>query len=647
MADVKIESMKWEEWEFETLRRAAPQHEGVGTGQQMQQFEMQGAQCAHDVQEERMHKNSIRRKLRQRQNALVFELDVLLPEEFRTKEVKNGAGSHRSLGTSGRSLFAVLADTVECLKVLRARERDKVKSRQASRLASLPAWVPPPLAIDDDTLREGMRSSHFLALMEVDMPGWTIENLNTGAQELLGRPPWVDSRMQCLVNTLVHRNDVLPLQEMWQQSLTAMHSSPKILRMCSYKSVGFEPMTLDDPYLQNEDERMEEDTTLLSAIDTEYPLSNGFLFEPYSHASPRSPLMECGEGKPHIAVPLMQYESMHAQLFAVSCAANFDALEEKPGGTQCSAATRMLLVGSRLLRPSLESDEAAAGPASGTEVLKISREDIYATGIFKFDWSSMEPASNITPGMMREAVQAHMKVSTGLDEEEVTMFGKMWQQLSLSASWCMGTLLDFSLRWLHIHVNMDCDENGVPFICIHSRLDVFGFYHTPWKLKMYAPFDGSTQLAYQNIKGLSGVRKSMGGTGVSDLKYPVKVDRVLHFPEGVDCAGKKHCAFAGNKHFAFQELWLCPISFPEFPSVFPPTVKEESKEHTGGMAKDRGALKESDKTKKRKGEKRRPRSSATGGDLMDPQLFSLRIIEWSISPCRNWIWQSGFLHGSL
>ena len=75
--------------------------------------------------------------------------------------------------------------------------------------------------------------------------------------------------------------------------------------------------------------------------------------------------------------------------------ANFDALDEKPGGTQCSAAaTRMLLVGSRLLRPSFESDE----------VRTISREHIYATGIPEFDWSSMEPASNITPGMMREAV---------------------------------------------------------------------------------------------------------------------------------------------------------------------------------------------------------------------------------------------------
>ena len=214
----------WEEWEFETLRRVAPQqvHVMVGTGQHMQQFGVVSEESAENFQEERKYKNSIRRKQRQRQNTLVFELDLLLPEEFRTKGVKNSAGSHRSLGTSGRSLFAVLADTVECLKALRVRERDNAKRRHASRLLSLPAWVPPPLAIDDDTLREGMRSSHSLALIEVDMPGWTIEVMNTGAQELQGCPPWGDSRMQCLVNTLVHRDDVLPLQDMWQQSLEAM-----------------------------------------------------------------------------------------------------------------------------------------------------------------------------------------------------------------------------------------------------------------------------------------------------------------------------------------------------------------------------------------------------------------------------------------
>ena len=143
----------WEEWEFETLRRAAPQqvHEVVSTGQHMQQVSSEAC-GAENFQEERKYKNSIRRKQRQRQNTLVFELDLLLPEEFRTKEVKNSAGSHRSLGTSGRSLFAVLADTVECLKVLRVCKRDKAK-----------AWVPPPLAIDDETLREGMRSSHSVA----------------------------------------------------------------------------------------------------------------------------------------------------------------------------------------------------------------------------------------------------------------------------------------------------------------------------------------------------------------------------------------------------------------------------------------------------------------------------------------------------
>jgi hypothetical protein len=68
----------------------------------------------------------------------------------------------------------------------------------------------------------------------------------------------------------------------------------------------------------------------------------------------------------------------------------------------------------------------------------------------------------------------------------------------------------------------------------------------------------------------------------------------------------------------------------------------------GGIPRDRGgASKQSDKTKKRKVERRNSRM--LGGSNPDSgggaQLFSLRIIEWGISPCRNWISQSGFLHG--
>jgi len=163
-----------------------------------------------DEEKKLQQKISLKAKRRE-QNALVLQLDAMIPEEFCTTTVKNGAGA-RSLGTSGRSLIAVLTDTIECLKALRARHREAAAKRNVSRI---PAWVPALLAIDDDTLREGMRSSHSLVLIELDMPGWIIENMNSGAEQLFGSPPWGDSRGQCFVNTVVHRDDLLPLHEMW------------------------------------------------------------------------------------------------------------------------------------------------------------------------------------------------------------------------------------------------------------------------------------------------------------------------------------------------------------------------------------------------------------------------------------------------
>ena len=68
----------------------------------------------------------------------------------------------------------MLADTIEYLKSIRTRERPTDATEATDKCqggpARLPAWVTGPLAIDDDTLQEGMRSSHSLVVMEVEMP---------------------------------------------------------------------------------------------------------------------------------------------------------------------------------------------------------------------------------------------------------------------------------------------------------------------------------------------------------------------------------------------------------------------------------------------------------------------------------------------
>jgi hypothetical protein len=57
-------------------------------------------------------------------------------------------------GTCGRSLIAVLSDTLQCVQVIKARQHRPDKRKQA----------PWKLAIDDETLQQGMTSSRFLAI---------------------------------------------------------------------------------------------------------------------------------------------------------------------------------------------------------------------------------------------------------------------------------------------------------------------------------------------------------------------------------------------------------------------------------------------------------------------------------------------------
>jgi len=114
-----------------------------------------------------------------RARSLSHETESVDPYEH-SQERLRAADAAASPGESGRSLFHVLTDTIEYLRSIRTREppTDAPDAPDATDKcqqgpARLPAWVPGPLAIDDDTLQEGMRSSHSLVVMEVEMPNWT------------------------------------------------------------------------------------------------------------------------------------------------------------------------------------------------------------------------------------------------------------------------------------------------------------------------------------------------------------------------------------------------------------------------------------------------------------------------------------------
>jgi len=59
----------------------------------------------------------------------------------------------------------------------------------------------------------------------------------------------------------------------------------------------------------------------------------------------------------------------------------------------------------------------------------------------------------------RESIEAHMKLSPIiLDGEEMSVFRKMWCQLSLSRKWCMRTFVNFVYKWIQLHVFFDIDD---------------------------------------------------------------------------------------------------------------------------------------------------------------------------------------------
>jgi len=193
-------------------------------------------------------KDRNRQLRRQNQNALLSQLDRLLPPDVCNQNTRNGAGG-RALGQKGRSLHNILEDARNYLRDQHFPEAQMVQLE--------PPYRPQHDAIDDATIRQGlMCSSQSIVAIELDMPGWTIAELNPGAEHLLGSTPWGDSRGQCLVNSLVHRDNTQSLLDMWagvDAELPSFASvvegglaQPRLtIRLCSYKLVD---PTLPSPH---------------------------------------------------------------------------------------------------------------------------------------------------------------------------------------------------------------------------------------------------------------------------------------------------------------------------------------------------------------------------------------------------------------
>jgi hypothetical protein len=167
-----------------------------------------------------------RKEKRHRQKQNVNTLDALLPEAFRRNPVKNCAG-RRSMGTEGRSLHDVLVDTIQCLKSMRAHDESVdancggpggptiANEHSHAQTGASSRQVTP------ETMRDGIMSSRSLAVMELEMPSWTIISLNPAARDLFGDTPWGSCEGQCLANSIVPFEDMPILENMWLEAQRA------------------------------------------------------------------------------------------------------------------------------------------------------------------------------------------------------------------------------------------------------------------------------------------------------------------------------------------------------------------------------------------------------------------------------------------
>jgi hypothetical protein len=169
------------------------------------------------------------------------------------------------------------------------------------------------------------------------------------------------------------------------------------------------------------------------------------------------------------------------------------------------------------------------------------------------------------------------------------------------------------------HVHIDLDDTGVPFRCVHTRFDLFGLYQTPWKLKMYAPLSGLgvTQRLAKH-KRLYRCRGKMGGSNQgAPLGSPSRGGFILK-------RRNERCVL--GRAFSWQEMWLSPVLFPEFPIVSPCSFKAPGSTPSDSTPSGEGGT--------------------TGDKWPSCKVFALRIVEYCVAPCRSCIEQRGFLHGA-
>ncbi|MGB1594606.1 MAG: hypothetical protein ACPIOQ_17755, partial [Promethearchaeia archaeon] len=493
----------------------------------------------------KMLSNAQRKEMRQRQRRLIARLDELLPPGARIRATVNGAGG-RALGVSGRSLHDVLEDVRDHLiSTMPERNASHRPASPDSDAVSAggglsPASALPPLLtaslhqcaaslhdarqtgscdssvqggaqVDTDMYRLSITESHSLVAIELSMPDWIITHVNPGARAFFGTLPWMRFEGQCLLNSLVHYDDVGELQQLWTSVLgerganeaNGVLSRPRevgegaqtplrvrLLRCLPRNAAG---NACPGACSKQPGERAE--LAGVHAVSYSYveivmvPLGGAratrreqaksgavLMCLPCPHLDRPHTVNLCGQKDPGVS-----YENIREQqgwgLQAAGILEGDEGLTEGVSSSSSSSGgsdnSEGNVAGKSDDTHSFADAMQSSGDRGHSDGLDVMHE---ASGVYEFDASQATEGPLKSPGIVR-AIQGGSSL-----QHQSHLSYSVWSRITSRLQlWGASTMLDSLLRLMQIHVQLDEDDSGVPYSRVHCRLKYLGV-QTTWTL---------------------------------------------------------------------------------------------------------------------------------------------------------------------
>jgi len=154
---------------------------------------------------------------RERQKQLLAAIDALLPAQAKTKQVK-GVGS-RSCGSSGRSMFTILQDTISLIRELKDKGHALHPAENSLQKQPASSGVP---------WKEALLESRSCMIFETEIPNLIIRDMSVAAKQFCGS---LSGQREASLYSMVAKDEVDTLRFFIEQSMTGGSSLSKLLRV--------------------------------------------------------------------------------------------------------------------------------------------------------------------------------------------------------------------------------------------------------------------------------------------------------------------------------------------------------------------------------------------------------------------------------